>query len=119
MAKFGQFRVNSWDPLLLIAQIIAVQSSMYFSFGIFMCFMDLFAGSIHTLDHLFLMISQVCVRDSGVYLVISYCSGFFFQPKLSDSEGRLIIFAYLLNSLVGALVLWILVKRTKLCLDFR
>lgn len=47
------FRNTQWDPLLLIAQIIAVQSILYVSLGFLMAFMDSFVGANHTLDHLF------------------------------------------------------------------
>lgn len=33
--------------------------------------------------------------------------------------GRLIICGFIINSLVGSVLLWFIVKRTKLCLDFR
>ncbi|KAF6208247.1 hypothetical protein GE061_016699 [Apolygus lucorum] len=35
-----------------------------------------------------------------------------------DSVGKLVIIAYLLNALTGAVCLWCVVQRTKLCLDF-
>lgn len=47
------FRNTQWDPLLLIAQIIAVQSVLYASLGFIMAIMDSFVGANHTLDHLF------------------------------------------------------------------
>lgn len=47
------FRNTQWDPLLLIAQIIAVQSVLYVSLGFLMAFMDVLVGANHTLDHLF------------------------------------------------------------------
>lgn len=47
------FRNTQWDPLLLIAQIIAVQSILYVTLGIIMAFMDVIVEANHTLDHLF------------------------------------------------------------------
>lgn len=47
------FRNTQWDPLLLIAQIIAVQSILYVCLGFLMAIMDILVGANHTLDHLF------------------------------------------------------------------
>lgn len=47
------FRNTQWDPLLLIAQIIAVQSILYVCLGFLMATMDTLVGANHTLDHLF------------------------------------------------------------------
>lgn len=41
------------------------------------------------------------------------------EIHVTDLGGRLVIAAFALNSLVGSLVLWFIVRRTKLCLDFR
>lgn len=49
----GSFRNTQWDPFLLLTQIIAMQCLLYFSLGGLMGVMDVFGGSIHTLDHLF------------------------------------------------------------------
>lgn len=57
------FRNTQWDPLLLIAQIIAVQSVLYVSLGFMMAVMDVFVGANHTLDHLF----QYHVRPCSVH----------------------------------------------------
>ncbi|GBP67431.1 Protein SYS1 homolog [Eumeta japonica] len=40
------------------------------------------------------------------------------EIHVRDSEGRSVILAFILNALVGAFVLWMVVGRTKLCLDF-
>lgn len=47
------FRNTQWDPLLLVAQIIAVQSILYVCLGFIMAVLDVFVGANHTLDHLF------------------------------------------------------------------
>lgn len=47
------FRNTQWDPFLLIAQIIAIQSVLYVSLGFMMAIMDVFVDANHTLDHLF------------------------------------------------------------------
>lgn len=49
----GGFRNTQWDPVLLGAQIIAIQTSLYVSLGMIMTFMDILVGANHTLDHLF------------------------------------------------------------------
>lgn len=47
------FRSTQWDPLMIISQIVAMQSILYVSLGIIMFLMDLLAGANHTLDHIF------------------------------------------------------------------
>ncbi|XP_050088779.1 protein SYS1 homolog [Anopheles aquasalis] len=92
----GTFRNTQWDPYLLIAQIVAMQSLLYVSLASIMYVMDFFAEANHTLDHIF-EYHEIHVTDLG---------------------GRLVIVAFILNSLVGAGLLWFIVRRTKLCLDF-
>ncbi|PSN51089.1 Protein SYS1 [Blattella germanica] len=92
----GQFRNTTWDPLLIVSQIIALQCVMYVGLGLWMAFMDLLVGSSRSLDHLF-KYQEIHVRDFG---------------------GKLVITAFVLNALVGALGLWFIVQRTKQCLDF-
>lgn len=116
MGKYGSFRAKSWDPVLLLTQIIAVQSSLYFTLGILMYFMDILGGLNNSLDHIF---TYQVFKRIFLFQNNSNCSSCFQKIKVSDSEGRLVIFAYLINALIGSLVLLLLVKRTKLCLDFR
>nr|CAD7438562.1 unnamed protein product [Timema bartmani] len=66
----GQFRNTSWDPFLIISQIVAMQCVMYFGLGLWMFLLDLFAGSSRSLDHLF-KYQEIHVRDFGGKLVIS------------------------------------------------
>jgi hypothetical protein len=40
------------------------------------------------------------------------------EIHVTDLGGRLVISAFVLNSLVGSGLLWFLIRRTKLCLDF-
>lgn len=47
------FRNTQWDPLLLCAQIVAIQSILYVSLGFIIGVMDVFVDANHTLDHLF------------------------------------------------------------------
>uniref|UniRef100_A0A6M2DWS1 Protein SYS1 homolog n=1 Tax=Xenopsylla cheopis TaxID=163159 RepID=A0A6M2DWS1_XENCH len=92
----GSFRNTQWDPVLLIFQILAMQTSGYFSLGLIMALMEGLAGSNHTLDHIF-QYHEIHVADFG---------------------GKLVISAFVLNALCCAGLLWLVVKRTKLCLDF-
>lgn len=113
----GSFRNTKWDPVLLITQIVAMQSLLYASLGALMWFMDLLGGANHTLDHLF----QYHVRTTWYLLSPlnhSPHSIRFQEIHVTDSGGRLVIVAFALNSLVGSLALWFIVRRTKLCLDF-
>uniref|UniRef100_U5EWV6 Protein SYS1 homolog n=1 Tax=Corethrella appendiculata TaxID=1370023 RepID=U5EWV6_9DIPT len=92
----GTFIFTKWDPYLLILQIISMQSLLYVSLGFIMFFMDNLAETNHNLDHIFQ----------------------YHEIHVSDLGGRLVIFAFVINSLVGASLLWCIVRRTKLCLDF-
>lgn len=47
------FRNTQWDPLLLTAQIIAIQSVLYVALGFIMAFMDILVDANNSLDHLF------------------------------------------------------------------
>jgi hypothetical protein len=49
----GQFRNTTWDPLLIVSQIVALQCVMYVGLGLWTVFMDLLVGSSRSLDHLF------------------------------------------------------------------
>ncbi|XP_063989867.1 protein SYS1 homolog [Diachasmimorpha longicaudata] len=92
----GQFRKTTWDPLLIISQITAVQTVLYFSLGIWIWIITIFLGATKSLDYAF-HYKEIHVRDHG---------------------GRLVIAIFVINSLIGALALWWLVQRTKQCMDF-
>lgn len=94
--KSGTFRTTQWDPFLLISQIIAMQSVLYFTLSLLMSVMDVLAGANHTLDHIFQ----------------------YHDIQISELGGRLIILGFVLNAFIGAIALWYIVQRTKLCLDF-
>lgn len=47
------FRNTQWDPVLLFAQIVAIQSILYVTLGCIVAVMDIFVDANHTLDHLF------------------------------------------------------------------
>ncbi|BES87515.1 Integral membrane protein S linking to the trans Golgi network [Nesidiocoris tenuis] len=92
----GQFRNTAWDPILIVSQIVAVQSVFYLTLGVWLLALDFVVGTSRSLDHVF-KYQEIHSRDS---------------------IGKLVIVAFLLNALTGAVSLWCLVQRTKLCLDF-
>ncbi|KAG5672344.1 hypothetical protein PVAND_002477 [Polypedilum vanderplanki] len=97
MAKLtGSFQVTKFDPLLLISQIIAQQSFLYFTLTAI-----LWIG----LNYLDTNLSLSALFD-------------YRQINVTESEGILIICCFLINSLFGAIFLWYFVKRRKMCLDF-
>ncbi|XP_008550973.1 protein SYS1 homolog [Microplitis demolitor] len=92
----GQFRKTTWDPILIISQIIAVQTVMYFFLGVWIWILTTLLGETKSLDYAF-QYKEIHVRDHG---------------------GRLVIAVFIINSLIGSMALWWLVQRTKQCLDF-
>lgn len=71
------FRNTQWDPFLLAAQIIAIQSTLYASLGILTAFMDMFVNTNNTLDHLFQYHVSSCIWRAKI---------FFYLPKLYFSS---------------------------------
>lgn len=57
------FRNTQWDPVLLFAQIVAIQSILYVSLGCIVAIMDVFVDANHTLDHLFQYHVSACHRS--------------------------------------------------------
>merc|ERR1712038_1610415 len=96
MVSGGSFRAYIWDPLLIISQIIAMQSFYYVSLCLILTF--LFQLSTHhpEMHH---------VLDP-TYI------------NLSNLENTLVVIANIVNSLAVSVFLWIIVQRSKLCLDF-
>ncbi|XP_046411244.1 protein SYS1 homolog [Neodiprion virginianus] len=92
----GQFRKMTWDPILIISQIIAVQAVIYVCLGVWIWIVASLLGSTKSLDYAF-QYSELHVRDLG---------------------GKMVITMFLFNALIGALVLWWIVQRTKQCMDF-
>ncbi|XP_002164093.2 protein SYS1 homolog [Hydra vulgaris] len=91
----GQFRSYVWDPILIISQIIAVQSIFYLFLGIwFFCIYN-FIGQQVLVQHLF---------DPTI---VSFSTG-----------GRIYLCVFILNSLSNSIALWFIVQRAKQCLDF-
>lgn len=115
------FRNTQWDPVLLIAQIVAIQSILYVTLGCIVAVMDVFVDANHTLDHLFQYHvsvwhwsneSNFTTLPDVALLAISQ------EIHVTDSGGRSVILSFVLNAFVGALALRFIVGRTKLCLDF-
>ncbi|KAK9892299.1 hypothetical protein WA026_019104 [Henosepilachna vigintioctopunctata] len=92
----GSFRYTQWDPWLIISQIVTIQCVLYLTLGLWLALLGTLVGDTRTLDHIF-EYHELQVRDFG---------------------GRMVIFAFILNALVGAAVLLFVVERTKLCMDF-
>lgn len=92
----GHFRSNVWDPVLIISQIIAMQSQFYLLLGVWNYLMNMIGSFDSSLDKVF------TETDLDVL----------------ETSGRLNVIAFLLNSLTSALALWFIVQRSKLCLDF-
>lgn len=49
----GQFRHTQWDPLLIVSQIVALQTIFYVALGMWVAVMNLLVGTSRSLDHLF------------------------------------------------------------------
>ncbi|XP_032523811.1 protein SYS1 homolog [Danaus plexippus] len=92
----GSFRYTQWDPCLIISQIMAMQFVLYLSLSLIIAIMQDLTSSTRTLDHLFE----------------------YHEIHVKDNEGRAIIAAFVINAIIGSFMLWMLVGRTKLCLDF-
>ncbi|XP_039745759.1 protein SYS1 homolog [Pararge aegeria] len=92
----GSFRYTQWDPCLIVSQIVAMQCVLYLTLSLLIAVMQDLTTSTRTLDHLFQ----------------------YHEIQVKDNEGRAVIIAFVLNAIIGALMLWMLVGRTKLCLDF-
>ncbi|XP_057370732.1 protein SYS1 homolog [Daphnia carinata] len=93
----GSFRIAIWDPPLIISQIVAVQCIMYVSLGLWIILLlNVIAGHPVSIDYIFK----------------------YQEVNVKDVSGRLVVACFLLNSLISATSLWVIVQRTKLCLDF-
>lgn len=92
----GHFRYSVWDPPLIIAQIITIQSIFYASLGLWIFLTNVLNGTAQSLDQIFL----------------------YQQIHVKNFHGQCIVGSYLINSLCCSLGLWYFVQRTKLCLDF-
>ncbi|GAU95602.1 hypothetical protein RvY_07195 [Ramazzottius varieornatus] len=95
-APSGQFRPQAWDPWLSLSQIGAVQAVFYVSATTFLAIGSHFLQFPLSLRYVF---------DPA-------------RTNISSSDGKWLIAMYFLNALILAFVLSVLVRRSKLCLDF-
>ena len=107
----GQFRKYIWDPVLIISQILAMQSVFYFFVGLWLAIIDHVTGSLTSLDQIFNY--KVCVKflrnlhrfSVIIFKLVSHrlcISAWIFQElEFSSYNGRLILVAFVLNSLTG------------------
>ena len=95
-AMTGRFRSYVWDPVLIISQIVSLQCVFYTTLGIVTALCLFLGGHSPALDHLF---NATSIHFSG-------------------QVNRLVMIAFVVNSLFGALALWYVVQRAKQCLDF-
>jgi protein SYS1 len=75
----GQFRNSTWDPILIVSQILALQFVLYSTLGIWNAFTTALVGLPRSLDCLF----------SYQYI------------HVRDNSGQLVITSFVLNSLTG------------------
>ncbi|XP_032206426.1 protein SYS1 homolog isoform X4 [Mustela erminea] len=92
----GQFRSYVWDPLLILSQIVLMQTVYYGSLGLWLALVDGLVRSSPSLDQMF---------DAEIL-------GF------STPPGRLSMMSFILNALTCALGLLYFIRRGKQCLDF-
>nr|AQS22589.1 sys1-like protein [Pseudodiaptomus poplesia] len=92
----GQFRYTVWDPWMIICQITTLQCVFYVSLGLWITLFDVLSGNSRSLDQIFK----------------------YQELQGTSLNGKLLIAAYICNSLNCSLGLWYIVQRTKLCLDF-
>lgn len=115
----GTFRNTQWDPTLLTSQIVSMQFCVYFSLGLLVFIANKLAGDNYTLDHIFeYHVSSTTNRlIATVELIATICA--LQEIHIYDLGGRLVICAFVVNAFVASLALWCIVRRAKLCLDFR
>ena len=53
MGLVGQFRSSVWDPTMICAQIVTMQSIYYVTFGFWLVLVDYIAGADRSLDQIF------------------------------------------------------------------
>lgn len=49
----GQFRFAVWDPILIVSQILTMQSIYYTCLGLWVALMEVLLGTNPSLDHMF------------------------------------------------------------------
>ena len=53
MGLVGQFRSSVWDPTMICAQIVTMQSIYYVTLGFWLVLVDYIAGADRSLDQIF------------------------------------------------------------------
>ncbi|XP_066142565.1 protein SYS1 homolog isoform X1 [Euwallacea fornicatus] len=108
----GSFRYTQWDPWLIISQIVSVQCILYLTLAFLLVVFGALIGDTRSLDHIFEY--HVCVYAiNPLWLNVK-----FQEIQVRDIGGRIVITSFVVNSLIGSLVLWTIVERTKQCMDF-
>lgn len=92
----GRFRRFIWDPRLIVAQIVAMQSIYYLTLGLLTAMFLAIAGFHPHLRYIFDWQSV----------------------HFRSTDYQITMFTHILNSLFGALSLWYIVQRAKQCLDY-
>ncbi|KAI9203780.1 integral membrane protein S linking to the trans Golgi network-domain-containing protein [Polychytrium aggregatum] len=92
----SSYRLSSFDPILIVAQIVTLQCLYYLSLSLIIFVMELLTGSSVTIRHI---LGSSEIRTDTVL-------------------GWAIFFSFLLNSCIGSYSLLVVVQRAKLCLDF-
>lgn len=49
----GQFKFTRWDPVLISSQIVAIQATFYFTFGLVLFLISHLFGHFPTIDLIF------------------------------------------------------------------
>ncbi|CAF0997476.1 unnamed protein product [Rotaria magnacalcarata] len=90
------FRYQKWDPLLIVSQIVAVQTLYYLGLGFWVLLITITIDRAPSLDYLF------------SYEIFN----------ITNWSSRLFTGVFLLNALTSALAILYIVGRYKQCLDF-
>jgi hypothetical protein len=93
------FYAPGFDPALIVGQIVAMQSLIYLSLGVWLLLLNGLAGRALT--------------SAGLEQFFSHHA-----IKLSYTGGWVTIAAFFFNALAGGCFLAIVVERAKKCLDF-
>ncbi|KAG0213458.1 hypothetical protein BGX28_004313 [Mortierella sp. GBA30] len=92
----SSFRATQWDPVLILSQIVCLQSIWYVSVATLIYTFSVFSGADITLD-----------------AILNYR-----EIRADNAQGMLLGLAWLLNSVVGVYLLLKIVSRARLVLDF-
>lgn len=92
----GSFRYTQWDPWLIIFQIVSVQCILYVTLGLVLTLLGVLIGDSRTLDHIFEY--HVSLSMFIKQFVIFHI---FQEIHVRDNGGRMVISAFVINSLIG------------------